>query len=228
MADPNSFGFGATLRNGPITSQIVFVVLLTMSIASNYIFFSKLFDQQLILVEAKRVRRSFWSSGSLGEGTAKLDQRSVYRQLADAGLFALDQHVRLSDPIKAIDWVGASLVRTEAAINSKLGGGLAFLASVGATAPFIGLFGTVTGIHRALIKIGSARQVSIDAVAAPVGEALIMTAVGLVVAVPAVLGYNWLQHRNRSIATGLSVFSSELLGYLVSGGAIHPGVCSTI
>ena len=109
--------------------------------------------------------------------------------------------------------------RSEASINSKLGGGLAFLATVGATAPFIGLFGTVIGIYRALIKIGSSGQASIDAVAGPVGEALIMTALGLVVAVPAVLAYNWLQRRNKAIAEDLSAFSNDVLGYMASDGA---------
>src|SRR5204862_7365211 len=106
----------------------------------------------------------------------------------------------------------------------KLGTGLAFLATVGATAPFIGLFGTVIGIYRALIKIGAAGQASIDAVAGPVGEALIMTALGLVVAVPAVLAYNWLQRRNKSIAENLSSFSNDVLGYLASSGAVRPAL----
>jgi len=115
-----------------------------------------------------------------------------------------------------------SLSRSEAAINSKLNGGLAFLATVGATAPFIGLFGTVIGIYRALIKIGASGQASIDVVAGPVGEALIMTALGLVVAVPAVLAYNWLQRRNKSIAEDISGFNNDLLGYMVSNGAVKP------
>lgn len=225
--DPDAFGFGAALRGGGLIAQMVFGILFLMSIASFYIWFSKLFDQQMIMIEAGRVRRGFWSSGSLREGTVRLDGNSVYRQLADAGLSALDRHVSLIDPVKAHSWLGASLARTETAIHSKLAGGLAFLATVGATAPFIGLFGTVIGIHRALIRIGSARQVSIAAVAGPVGEALIMTAVGLVVAVPAVLAYNWLLRRNQAIAADLSTFSNELLGYLASGGAIRPRAFST-
>ena len=115
-----------------------------------------------------------------------------------------------------------SLARSEASINSQLGGGLAFLATVGATAPFIGLFGTVVGIYRALIKIGLAGSASIDTVAGPVGEALIMTAFGLVVAVPAVLGYNLLQRRNKSIAEDLSAFSNDVLGFIASNGAVRP------
>ena len=106
--------------------------------------------------------------------------------------------------------------------SAPLGEGLAFLATVGSTAPFIGLFGTVVGIYRALIKIGAAGQASIDAVAGPVGEALIMTALGLVVAVPAVLAYNWLIRRNKSIMEDLAAFTNDLHGYLMSDGAVKP------
>ena len=115
-----------------------------------------------------------------------------------------------------------SLARSQGAINARLGEGLAFLATVGSTAPFIGLFGTVVGIYRALIKIGAAGQASIDAVAGPVGEALIMTALGLVVAVPAVLAYNWLVRRNKSIMEDLAAFTNDLHGYLMSSGAVKP------
>jgi biopolymer transport protein ExbB len=115
-----------------------------------------------------------------------------------------------------------SLARSQGSIGARLGEGLAFLATVGSTAPFIGLFGTVVGIYRALIKIGAAGQASIDAVAGPVGEALIMTALGLVVAVPAVLAYNWLIRRNKSIMEDLAAFTNDLHGYLMSDGAVKP------
>ena len=100
---------------------------------------------------------------------------------------------KMTDASEAHDWLHGSLARSEASINARLAGGLPFLATVGATSPFIGLFGTVVGIYRALINIGIAGSASIDKVAGPVGEALIMTALGLLVAVPAVLAYNWLQ-----------------------------------
>ena len=96
------------------------------------------------------------------------------------------------------------------------------LATVGSTAPFVGLFGTVVGIYRALIRIGSSGQASIDAVAGPVGEALIMTALGLAVAVPAVMQYNWLMRRNKSIVEELLRFANDLHGYMMSGGAVKP------
>ncbi|RIA43602.1 outer membrane transport energization protein ExbB [Hephaestia caeni] len=221
-AGDNPYGLIPALREGGLISQVTFGILVIMSIVSFYILFTKLFEQQKIMNQAKRVRQSFWNSPNLREAAAKLEKNSAYKQIVDDGLAAQDQHAQLTDPVEAHDWVHGSLARSEAAINSKLGSGLAFLATVGATAPFIGLFGTVIGIYRALIKIGAAGQASIDAVAGPVGEALIMTALGLVVAVPAVLAYNWLQRRNKSIAEDLSAFSNDVLGYLASAGSVKP------
>ncbi|MGK6321295.1 MotA/TolQ/ExbB proton channel family protein [Sphingomonas sp. DT-204] len=218
----NPYGLIPALQQGGIIAQTVFGILVLMSIVSFYIMFTKLFEQQKIINQAKRVRQSFWSNNSLREGAAKLEKNSAYRQIVDDGLAAQEQHGRLTDPVEAHDWLHGSLARSEAAINSKLNTGLAFLATVGATAPFIGLFGTVIGIYRALIKIGAAGQASIDAVAGPVGEALIMTALGLAVAVPAVLAYNWLQRRNKGIAEDLSAFSNDVLGFLASNGAVRP------
>jgi len=225
-ADANPYGLQAALREGGLISQSVFAILVLMSVVSFYILFSKLFEQQKIMNQAKRVRQGFWSSNSLREGSAKLEKNSAYKQIVDDGLAAQEQHARLTDPVEAHDWLHGSLARSEAAINSKLGGGLAFLATVGSVSPFIGLFGTVIGIYRALVKIGASGQASIDKVAGPVGEALIMTALGLVVAVPAVLSYNWLQRRNKSIAEDLSAFSNDVLGFLASNGAVRPILAS--
>jgi biopolymer transport protein ExbB len=225
-AGNNPYGFWEALQQGGVIAWSVFSILAFMSIVSFYILFTKLFEQQKIINQARRVRANFWSSNSLREGAAKLEKNSAYRQIVDDGLQAQDQHAQLTDPVEAHDWLHGSLARSEASINSKLGGGLAFLATVGATSPFIGLFGTVIGIYRALIKIGAAGQASIDAVAGPVGEALIMTALGLAVAVPAVLAYNFLQRRNKSIAEDLSAFSNDVLGFLASNGAVRPVTAS--
>ena len=128
----------------------------------------------------------------------------------------------MTDSLEAHDWLHGSLARSEAAINAKLASGLPFLATVGATAPFVGLLGTVIGIYRALINIGIAGSASIDKVAGPVGEALIMTAIGLLVAVPAVFAYNWLQNRNNRIAEMLSAFSTDVLANITSRGTVKP------
>ncbi|WP_188054796.1 MULTISPECIES: MotA/TolQ/ExbB proton channel family protein [unclassified Sphingosinithalassobacter] len=223
-AGENPYGLGPALREGGIIAQSTFGILVLMLFVSLYIFFTKLFEQQKIINQSKRVRKSFWASNSLREGAAKLDKNSAYRQIVDDGIQAQEQYPQLKDPVEAHDWLHGSLARSEASINSDLNGGLAFLATTGATAPFIGLFGTVVGIYRALIKIGAAGQASIDAVAGPVGEALIMTALGLVVAVPAVLAYNFLQRRNKAIAEDLNAFSNDVLGYMASEGRVRPEV----
>ncbi|WP_422051088.1 MotA/TolQ/ExbB proton channel family protein [Sphingomonas leidyi] len=218
----NPYGLIPALREGGLISQTVFGILVLMLFFSLYILFTKLFEQQKILNQAKRVRAGFWNANSLREGAAKLEKNSAYRQLVDDGLAAQEQHSKLTDPVEAHDWLQGSLARSEDLINSQLKSGLSFLATVGSTAPFIGLFGTVIGIIRALVKIGAAGQASIDAVAGPVGEALIMTAVGLAVAVPAVLAFNWLQARNKKISESLNAFSNDLLGYLASDGRVRP------
>jgi biopolymer transport protein ExbB len=222
----NPYGLMAALEQGGLIAQTVFGILVIMSAASWYIMFTKLLEQQKILNQAKRVRTSFWGTPTIKEGANKLEKNSAYRQIVEDGLLAQDQHTKLIDPVDQHEWLGGSLSRSQAAINSKLGNGLAVLATVGSTSPFIGLFGTVIGIYRALIKIGAAGQASIDAVAGPVGEALIMTALGLAVAVPAVLGYNWLIRRNKVVAEQLGIFSTDLHGYMVSNGALRPVIAS--
>ena len=222
----NPYGLIPALREGGLISQSVFTILVLMLFVSLYILFTKIFEQQKIINQGKRVRSQFWSANSLREGAAKLEKNSAYRQIVDDGLSAQEQHKQLTDPVEAHDWLHGSLARSEATINSALGGGLAFLATTGATSPFIGLFGTVIGIYRALIKIGASGSASIDAVAGPVGEALIMTALGLVVAVPAVLAYNYLQSRNKRIAEQLQGFSTDVLANINSKGAVKPSVAA--
>src|SRR3954465_15038375 len=222
----NPYGLVPALQQGGIIAISVFTILVLMSIFSFYILFTKLMQQQKIIAQAPKVRASFWNSPNLREASTKLEAKSAYRAIVDDALVAQDQHGKLTDPIDQHDWMANSLARSQGAIGARLGEGLAFLATVGSTAPFIGLFGTVVGIYRALIKIGAAGQASIDAVAGPVGEALIMTALGLVVAVPAVLAYNWLQRRNKAIAENLSSFSNDGLGYLASDGAVRPTIAA--
>jgi biopolymer transport protein ExbB len=221
-ATENPYGLLPALQQGGIIAWSVFIILVGMSIFSFYILFTKLMQQQKIIAQGRKVRSSFWNSANLREAATKLDSKSAYRAIVDDALVAQDQHGKLTDPIDQHDWMANSLARSQGAIGARLGEGLAFLATVGSTAPFIGLFGTVIGIYRALIKIGSSGQASIDAVAGPVGEALIMTALGLVVAVPAVLAYNWLIRRNKSIMEDLAAFTNDLHGYLMSNGAVKP------
>jgi biopolymer transport protein ExbB len=216
----------AALEQGGTIAWATFLILVLMSAASWYILFVKLFEQQKIINQGKRARTTFWQAPNLREGASKLEKNSAYRQIVDDGITALEQHDKLTDPIDQHDWMQNSLARSQGAIASRLSTGLALLATVGSTAPFIGLFGTVIGIYRALIRIGAAGQASIDAVAGPVGEALIMTALGLAVAVPAVMAYNWLMRRNKAVLEELARFSNDLHGYMMSGGTVKPVVAS--
>jgi len=236
-AGENPYGLIPALKQGGIVTQVTFGILVIMSIGSWYIFFVKLFEQQKIIKEGRRARTAFWQAAGPAAGTddaaaklasaaSKLEVNGAYRQIVDDGLTANAEHNKLTDSVDQHDWMVNSLARSQGAITSKLSSGLAFLATVGSTAPFVGLFGTVIGIIRALIRIGAAGQASIDAVAGPVGEALIMTAIGLVVAVPAVMQYNWLMRRNKSIGEELAKFANHIHGYLISGGQVRPTVAA--
>src|SRR5205085_10753730 len=154
-AGSNPYGLIPALQQGGIIAISVFAILVLMSIFSFYILFTKLMQQQKIISQGRKVRSSFWNSANLREAAQKLEARSAYRSIVDDALVAQDQHSKLTDPIDQHDWMANSLARSQGAISSRLGEGLAFLATVGSTAPFIGLFGTVVGIYRALIRIGA-------------------------------------------------------------------------
>ena len=220
----NAFGFMEAMEQGGTIAWTILAVLVIMSVGSFYILITKLLDQNKIMRQYREVRTNFWRANTLSEGATKLEKNSAWRQLVDDALAAEAQHAKMTDTLEAHDWMHGSLARSEAAINARLAGGLPFLATVGATAPFVGLLGTVIGIYRAMIGIAIAGSAQIDKVAGPVGEALIMTAIGLLVAVPAVLAYNWLQSRNRRIAELLSGFSTDVLANITSRGAVKPAV----
>jgi biopolymer transport protein ExbB len=224
-APQNKFGFAEALEQGGFVAYATVVILGVMSFGSFYILFTKWIEQSKVMKGANSLD-ALWRANSLREGAAKLDKNSAWRQLVDDGLQAEEQATKLVDEGERHDWLHNSLARSESTINAKLASGLPFLATVGATSPFIGLFGTVVGIYRALIAIGLAGSASIDKVAGPVGEALIMTALGLLVAVPAVLAYNYLQARNKRIAEMLTGFSTEVLANIASNGQVKPKLAS--
>jgi len=228
-APQNSFGLKEALFPGGKPNWIglfVLAVLVIMSFGSFYILFTKWLEQSKIMRQGQALRATFWKAASLRDGANKLDKNSAWRQIVDDGLLAEEQAKKLTDETEAHDWLHGSLARSEALINSRLAQGLPFLATTGATAPFVGLFGTVVGIYNALIAIGVAGSASIDKVAGPVGEALIMTALGLLVAVPAVLAYNYLQGRNKRIAETLTGFSTDVLANIASNGAVKPAAAA--
>ena len=222
-AGENPYGLLPALQQGGIIAWATIIILVGMSIMSFYILFTKWMQQQKIINQGKKVRASFWNSANLREAAQKLEAKSAYRAIVDDAIVAQDQHGKLTDPIDQHDWMTNSLARSQGAIGSRLSEGLAFLATVGSTAPFIGLFGTVVGIYRALIKIGAAGQASIDAVAGPVGEALIMTAIGLFVAIPAVLAYNFFVRSNRKINAKFDEFAHDLHDFFATGSRVEGG-----
>jgi biopolymer transport protein ExbB len=207
--------------NGNIVSRATLTVLVIMSLGSWFIMFTKLWDQRALKRSGKIVEKQFWTAPSLKDGVERLKKGDEFRFIAESGLRAASHHDgRLTDRIDLHEWITMALQRAVDAVNSQISGGLTFLATVGSVAPFVGLFGTVMGILNALIAIGIAGQASIDRVAGPVGEALIMTALGLFVAVPAVLGYNWLLRRNKLIQDDVRNFASDLHACLVSGARV--------
>ena len=217
----NPYGLGALWAGGDLVSRSVLILLAIMSLSSWYVILTKLWDQRKLKQSARVVEKQFWTAPSLKDGVERLKKGDDFRSIAEDGLRAASHHDgRLTDRIDLHEWITMSLQRAVDSVNSKLQGGLGLLATVGSVAPFVGLFGTVWGILNALVGIGIAGQASIDKVAGPVGEALIMTALGLFVAVPAVMGYNWLLGRNKALQEALRNFASDLHAYLVSGARV--------
>jgi len=210
---PTQYSLGHIWQEGTWISKAILIALAIMSAGTWYIFFTKWIDQQRILGQATQVEKKFWTSATLNEGVDKLPKNSVFRGIAEAGLKASTGGTTL---VGLNDWIGMTLTRQLEDANARMQGGIAFLGSVGSVSPFVGLLGTVMGILNALIGIGVAGQASIDKVAGPVGEALIMTALGLGVAVPAVLLYNYLIRRNKVITEKLRAFAGDLQAYLIS------------
>src|SRR5580698_5055198 len=225
----NPYGLGALIQNGNIVSKSILAVLLIMSLMTWFIMITKFFDQRRQRLQAIEAEKEFWSSGSLTDALGKLKGTSnPFRALAETGKQAYEYHevnkARLSGAIGTSEWITESLQRTADSVIGRMQAGLPVLASVGSTAPFIGLFGTVIGIYHALIAISASGSASIEKVAGPVGEALIMTAIGLFVAVPAVLGYNVLLRRNKTVQERVSHFTHELHAYLISGAKMGLGM----
>ncbi|NRR30113.1 MotA/TolQ/ExbB proton channel family protein [Oxalobacteraceae bacterium] len=213
----NPFGFEA-VWNGGFVSRGTLIILSLMSMGSWYIIVTKLIDQMKIFKQSKETSAKFWKAPSIAAGSASLTDGSPFRFIAETGTKATVHHDgALLEQIDLSTWVTMSIQRAVEKVQSRLQDGLSFLATVGSTAPFIGLFGTVWGIYNALINIGMTGNASIDKVAGPVGEALIMTAFGLFVAVPAVLGYNWLVRRNKSAMEDVRSFSADVHSVLISG-----------
>jgi biopolymer transport protein ExbB len=229
----SQFGLANVWSQGDIVTKSVALLLLIMSLASWMVIVIKTLD----LIKYKNIARSaedFWHSEDFAAGLTKLgsDPANPFRQLALAGreatLHHRDTKAHLHDALDVSDWVTRTLRNAMDEFTSKLQSGLAILASVGSTAPFVGLFGTVWGIYHALLSIGAAGQATIDKVAGPIGESLIMTALGLAVAIPAVLGYNALVRGNKGVLQKLSRFAYDLHAYFVTGARVSAGGFASI
>src|SRR5437762_11660190 len=218
VSTDNPYGLAALWATGDIIARAVLVILLIMSLASWYVMLTKLWDQRKLKQSARVVEKQFWSAPSIKDGVDRLKKGDEFRGIAEDGLRAASHHDgRLTDRIDLNEWITMSLQRAVEQVNSKLHNGLGLLATVRSVAPFAGLFGTVWGILGAPVSIGVAGQASIATVAGPGGHALIMTAAGPVVAVPAVMGDIGLPGRNKVIQDALRNFASDLHAYLVSG-----------
>ena len=220
IAVDNPYGLEAMWKQGDFVSKGTMIILVIMSMGTWYIAIVKFWEQAKLFKQFRGVQAGFWQAGSVQEGINGLKDGSAYRFIADSGVKATQHHEgRLLEQIDLNTWITMSIQRAVDNVTSRLQDGLAFLATVGSTAPFVGLFGTVWGIYHALTAIGIAGQASIDKVAGPVGEALIMTAIGLAVAVPAVLLYNWLVRRNKVALEQLRNFGADLHMVLMGGAA---------
>ena len=219
----NPYGLSALWAQGDIVAKATLLILVIMSMGSGYVIFTQLLEQNRVMRYAQTAQDNFWNAGNVRQGADGLEQDSPFRFIAEKGLEGASKHTGLLGSINFNDWVTMSIQRAMNHVQSRMQDGLAVLATVGSTAPFVGLFGTVWGIYNALVKIGMSGQASIDKVAGPVGESLIMTAIGLAVAVPAVLGYNWLVRRNNVAMEEVHAFGADLhavlLGSAESGDA---------
>ena len=219
----NPYGLQALWAQGDFIAKGVLILLALMSAYSWFIIFTKWWEQRRLLKQAAEADKQFWAADNIKNGVGKLTGKgNIFKAIASEAIDSAEHHdSRMTQEVPLHEWIDNVIARGVARIGSALQTQLPFLATTGSTAPFIGLFGTVWGIYHALVAIGVAGQASIDKVAGPVGEALIMTAIGLAVAVPAVLGYNYLLGRNKMIMEKVKLFASDLEQVIVSGSRVE-------
>jgi biopolymer transport protein ExbB len=219
-------------NQGDLITKFVATLLLAMSLATWMVIILKALDLRRFASQSRDVE-SFWHAADFSDGLGKLgaERTNPFRALALEGREATAHHhaqPQLHDSLSVSDWITRSLRNSIDDSTARFQAGLAVLASVGSTAPFIGLFGTVWGIYHALMSIGAAGQASIDKVAGPIGESLVMTALGLAVAIPAVLGYNALVRGNKGILNKLNRFAHDLHAYFVTGARVSAGGAANV
>lgn len=225
-----TYGVAHVWAQGDFVTRAIAIALLTMSLLSWTVMVVKGWNAMRLRRLTRHAERDFWHSDDLASGIEKLSESSKaahdnpFLALALSGQEAADHHKRtrphLHDQLDVSEWISRCLKDTVDNRVAQLQSGLGVLASIGSTAPFVGLLGTVWGIHRALLAIGASGATSIDQIAGPIGEALVMTAFGLVVAIPAVLGYNALTRSNKAVVGGLRRFTHGLHAYYVTGSSL--------
>ena len=221
------YGLETLWTQGDFVTKGIAILLISMSIASWYVIVTKALQLWRYGRAGTAAGHRFWDTTSVDEGLTTLGCDNPFADIAQSGVGAMRHHNahkgHLHDQLSVSDWVTLSLRQAIDEASGKLQTGMAVLASVGSSAPFVGLFGTVWGIYHALVSIGTSGQASIDKVAGPVGEALIMTALGLAVAIPATFGYNALVRGNKSIIAKLNKFGFDLHALFVTGARSAPG-----
>jgi len=222
----NPYGIEALWTQSDYVGKGVFVILITMSLWSWLVMINKWLDQRMLRKVAVDAEKQFFGAGSMNEGIGRLKGKiNPFRDIAQDGMQAVEHHRKnagrdVASNVELNDWVSSHIEKRINMLQSSLQSGMVVLASVGATSPFVGLFGTVWGIYHALISISIAGQASLDKVAGPIGEALIMTAMGLAVAVPAVLGFNGLLRGNKSLMERANYFSHDVEAALLAGSRV--------
>ena len=209
-APANPYGLRSVWQQGDAVARGTLGLLAVMSLLSWYVIIAKALEQRRLTAQALAAKAAFAGAAPLTTRSEALPTTSPFRFIVDSAGDAARRHASLATQVDINSWLSQDIVRSVSSLQMRTQEGLSILATVGATAPFVGLFGTVWGIYNALVTIGTSGQASIEKVAGPVGEALIMTALGLAVAVPAVLGYNWLVRRNRVTLHAVKGFGSEL------------------
>jgi biopolymer transport protein ExbB len=212
----NPYGLAAIWLQGDWVAKGCLLLLAIMSMASWYALLVKTFALRRLKKQARDAQGVFDDVGHFASHVGKLALDNPVRFVADAGSTAVHQYAALRPRVDYDTWVVRAIEQALSSVQVRMQGGMAVLATIGSTAPFVGLFGTVWAIYTALVKIGASGQASIDRVAGPVGEALIMTAIGLAVAVPAVFGYNWLLRQNKLAFESLRGFGAQLHGLLLA------------
>jgi biopolymer transport protein ExbB len=206
----NPYGLGAIWSQGDWVAKLCLLLLIVLSVASWAVMVRKYLELKKTAAHAAQGHAAFTHISEVGKNLQSLDKDSPLRFIVDSSEDAVRQYAALKPRVDYDTWLIRAIENSLSGVQLRMQEGLALLATIGSTAPFVGLFGTVWAIYSALVKIGASGQASIDRVAGPVGEALIMTAIGLAVAVPAVFGYNWLLRKNKLALESMRSFGSKL------------------